>query len=304
MQKIVNIGSISIDYAYQVPHFVQPGETLATLGRKVSPGGKGLNQSVALALAGAPVYHAGRVGPDGGETLAVLEKAGASLHYMDRDGSATGNAIIQVDPSGQNCIFLFAGANHELTEGYIDGVLGDFSAGDILLLQNEMNLLGHCIQQATARGMLVALNPSPITPELKSLPLASLHWLILNEIEAAELSGEAQPAAALRALRQQCPGTAVVLTMGQNGVLYDDGKTTCSHGIYKANAVDTTAAGDTFTGYFLASILKGEAPEEALRLASLASAITVTRAGASAAIPALEEVLACPFPAQPAPALP
>ncbi len=303
MQKILNIGSISIDYAYQVPHFVKPGETLATLGRKVSPGGKGLHQTVALALAGAPVYHAGLVGPDGAETLATMEKAGANLQHMRRDGSATGNAIIQVDPSGQNCIFLFAGANHELTEAYIDTVLANFAAGDVLLLQNEMNLLGYCMQQAANRGLLVALNPSPITKELEQLPLGSLRWLILNEIEAAQLSGQAEPTAALRALRSAYPSTTVVLTMGHKGVLYDDGKTACSHGIYKADAVDTTAAGDTFTGYFLASLLKGNSPEEALRMASMASAITVTRAGASASIPTLQEVLACSFPAQPAPSL-
>ena len=291
MKKILNFGSISIDYAYEVPYFVRPGETLAAHGRKVSPGGKGLNQSVALAKAGAPVYHAGRVGPDGDEPLEVLAASGADISYTDRQGSATGNAFIQVDETGQNCIILFPGANHELDEAAIDAVLSHFSAGDILLLQNETSGVAHCMQQAARRGMLVAFNPSPITPGLEKLPLACLSWLILNEIEAA----------AMRALRAAYPKTAVVLTLGEKGVLYEDGETACSCGAYEAPAVDTTAAGDTFTGYFLAAILRGEAPEKALQNACLASALAVSRKGASVSIPGREELDGCGFPLRPRP---
>ena len=290
MTKILNIGSINIDHVYRVPHFVQPGETLHALSLTNFPGGKGLNQSVALALAGGTVAHAGKVGSDGGEMIAVLRRAGADVSLVDESGSATGHAVIQVSERGQNCILLHRGANYELDKAFVDRALAAYGEGDILVLQNEVAQLPYIMESAHQKGMRIAFNPSPIGPEIDACPLETVSWFLLNEIEGAALSGEKDHAMVLNAMAQKYPNAAIVLTVGKNGVLYKDKTQTLRHGIYKVPVVDTTAAGDTFTGFFIGLTAQGENPTEALRLASVASSIAVSRAGASVSIPTLAQV--------------
>ncbi len=290
MAKILNVGSINIDYVYQVPHFVRPGETLASTGMQPFPGGKGLNQSVALARAGAQVYHAGRTGADGLGMVKLLAEAGVNVQHIDTGAEATGHAIIQVDSAGQNCILLFAGANHQLERPFLSRVLAGFAPGDVLVLQNEVNDIGWLMEKAREGGLRVAFNPSPFTPEIPKLPLDAVNWFLLNEIEGAALTGESGHEAVLAAMRRRFPAAAVVLTLGKQGVLYQDAEARLAHGIYKVPVVDTTAAGDTFTGFFLACVIAGKDPKEALRLASVASSIAVGRRGAASSIPSLAEV--------------
>lgn len=289
MSKILNIGSINIDHVYRVPHFVRPGETLASQSLMHYPGGKGLNQSVALAKAGARVYHAGRVGPDGASMLTIMRDAGVNTDMIGIDGSSTGHTVIQVNEAGQNCIILHAGANHELEKSYIDRSIGSFQPGDILLLQNEVNDIDYCMEAAHQKGMLIAFNPSPIGPAIEKCPLSYVRWFILNEIEGAALTGKTLAEDILDAMASLYPGAAIVLTIGKEGVLYRDREQLLSHGTYDVPVVDTTAAGDTFTGYFLALTASGRSAKEALRLASIASSIAVSRTGASVSIPSLKE---------------
>ncbi len=290
--KILCFGSLNLDYVYHVDHFVRAGETLSADDRKEFCGGKGLNQSIALAKAGAQVFHAGKIGPEGGALKAQLEKSGVDTTYLMADDAApTGHAIIQVDPGGQNCILIFGGANQQITKEDIDRVLSGFARGDILLLQNEISNLGYLLEQAAARGLCVALNPSPITKALAAEPaLTAVQWFILNEIEGFALTQREQPEAIAAELRRRYPGCRVVLTLGKKGVLYQDDAQQARHGIYRVPVVDTTAAGDTFTGYFLAATAEGLAVPRALELASIASSIAVGRAGASDSIPARTEV--------------
>ena len=290
MSKILNIGSINIDHVYRVPHFVQPGETLSAVSLSDFPGGKGLNQSVALALAGGNVAHAGKIGPDGAAMVAVLRRAGVDVSLMDEGGSATGHAIIQVNETGQNCILLHKGANFELDEAFVRRALSAYGAGDILVLQNEVGLLPHIMEAAHQKGMRIAFNPSPIGPEIDACPLDYVDWFLLNEIEGAALSGEDDHAKVLDAMAAKYPNAAIVLTVGKNGVLYCDKTQRLRHGIYNVPVVDTTAAGDTFTGFFIGLTAQGYPAEEALRLASVASSIAVSRAGASVSVPTLQEV--------------
>ncbi len=133
--------------------------------------------------------------------------------------------------------------------------------------------------------------PRSITPELPGYPLHLVSWFLLNEIEGQSLSGETAPARILAKLRTMYPSAAIVLTMGEDGVVCHDGTNEYAQGIYKVSAVDTTAAGDTFTGFFLSSIVAGAPTAQALRLASMAAAIAVSRQGAAASIPAMAEVL-------------
>lgn len=289
MTKILNFGSLNIDNVYKVNHFVQPGETIAALSFDLLPGGKGLNQSVALAKAGANVYHAGKIGLDGKWLIDILDNAGVHTELIDQTGTTTGMAAIQVNRSGQNCIIINHGANAEITDDYIDYVLDHFQKGDILLLQNEINSISRIVDKAFDLGMKIALNPSPMDKSVLNCSLEKITYFILNEIEGGSLTGEKKPNQIASALLKSYPEAKIVLTLGKGGVLYQDKKISCVHGIYKVPVVDTTGAGDTFTGFFLACV--NQYPiEEALQIASIASSIEVSRKGASIAIPTLDEV--------------
>ena len=292
MTKILNIGSINIDHVYRVSHFLQPGETLHALSLSDFPGGKGLNQSVALALAGGRVAHAGKIGPDGVFMLEILRSAGVDVSRIDDSGSSTGHAIIQVNENGQNCILLHRGANFELDTAFVSRALSGYGEGDILVLQNETGLLPVIMESAHQKGMRIAFNPSPIGPEIEKCKLEYVNWFLLNEIEGAALTGEKDHTKILEVMAQKYPNAAIILTLGKRGVLYKDKTQTLRHGVYKAPVVDTTAAGDTFTGFFISLTARGESPDEALRLAGMASAIAISRAGAAVSIPTLAQVMA------------
>lgn len=290
MNKILNFGSLNIDYVYRVEHFVAAGETLSSESRTVNCGGKGLNQSIAAAKAGAEVYHAGKIGNDGQMLIAALNENGVNTEFLKGCSSPCGHAVIQVDYSGQNCILLFAGSNHLNTEEEIDCCLDNFGEGDYLLLQNEINLIPYIIEQAYKRKIKIVFNPSPITADIGNYPIEKTSLLVLNEIEGAALSGEEEPERILAGLNRLYGETAILLTLGEKGAVYYDGKIRVSHGIYKTEVVDTTAAGDTMTGFFVASLARGESVENALEIASRASSITVSRKGAAASIPLISEL--------------
>ena len=288
--KVLNFGSLNLDYVYSVDHMVQPGETLTSKERNVFCGGKGLNQSIALAKAGVSVCHAGQIGAEGSVLTDALIEQGVDTKLVQKVDVPTGHTVIQVDKSGQNCILLFGGANREMTKHYVDFVFEEFSDEDVLLLQNEINLLDYIIDKAYEKDMKIVLNPSPFDSNLDSCDLSKISMFLLNEIEGAQISGETEPGKILQVMREKYPGAKVVLTLGCDGSVYQDGETRIRQDIYAVEAVDTTAAGDTFTGYFMAAILSGSEPKEALDLASKASAIAVTRQGAAPSIPMREEI--------------
>lgn len=291
MNRVLNIGSINIDYVYNVPHFVQAGETLSSLSLASFPGGKGLNQSIALSRAGCRVYHAGKCAEDGKAIVQTMADAGVDTSFVDFTGTASGHAIIQVDETGQNCILLHKGANHEMDRAQIESILNGFEAGDVLVIQNEINELPFIMRAAHARGLKIAFNPSPFTRDIFDYPLACVTWFFINEVEGRELMGKKNHSEMLGRMLELYPDSTVILTVGKNGVLYRRGNLSLSHGIYDVPVVDTTAAGDTFCGFFIGRTLAGDAPEEALRIASVASSIAVSRKGAGSSIPKLDEVL-------------
>ena len=293
--RVLSFGSLNIDYVYEVPRFVGGGETLSALSLRQFSGGKGLNQSVALARAGLEVRHAGAVGRDGLFLLEELRAAGADTRYVEvLEDVSTGHAVIQRTPAGENCILLYGGANRRITREHIDRVLSDFGPGDALVLQNEISELPYLAEQAKKRDMIVALNPSPMEEGLLSL-LPSAGYLILNEIEASQLLrglGKPVPEAG-EALAEALPSSAtIVLTLGPQGSLCAAGGRLIRQAAVPVRPVDTTAAGDAYTGFFLAGALSGRGVEWAMEYASAAAAIAVTRPGAAPSIPSREEVLA------------
>lgn len=238
--SILNFGSLNLDYTYRVPHIAAPGETLTSRSQEVRPGGKGLNQSVALARAGAVVCHAGLIGEDGRILEEICRESGVDTQFIGVSDVRTGNAIIQVDDSGQNCIIL---------------------------------------------------NPSPMDERLKECDLEKVWLFILNEVEGAQLTGMKDPEGILQEMRRRYPGVRIVLTLGADGSMYSGEGKVLRQEIFPTETVDTTGAGDTFSGYFITEYLASGDAASALRRASMASAIAVSRRGAAEAVPEMEEVI-------------
>ena len=292
--KVLNFGSLNLDYVYRVDHFVRAGETLSALEQTVKAGGKGLNQSIALARAGATVYHAGCEGRGGEGLRALLRDNGVGDQYLRRVEALQGNAMIQVNPAGENCILLFGGSNQCITEAQIRETFADFGAGDWLVLQNEVNGIGRMVETAHAKGMRIALNASPCNGKLAEVDFGKLSWLLVNEIEAEQLSGCREPEKAWEWIHERYAQLSVLITLGSAGsrawrVLDGRVEKACQKA-YAVQAVDTTGAGDTYTGYFICGMMENRPLQECMDRAARAAAIAVTRPGAAESIPAGELV--------------
>ncbi len=290
--KLLVYGSLNIDTVLQVPHFVRAGETLHAAEVKTFPGGKGLNQAIAAARAGAAVSMAGQVGRDGGFLLDLLRQDGIDSRFVHQTDGLTGSAYIQVEPNGQNCIIIAGNANAAQTSEAIAETLTAFAPGDILLLQNEISRLDEIIHQATGRGMRIFLNPSPFTSDLLRCDLGQMAGFILNETEGMQMTGETVPERILDAMQRLFPKAETILTLGSAGSSYRSGSLNLRQPIFAVHPVDTTGAGDTFTGYYLAGLCRGDSPRVSLREAALAAALAVGRPGAASSIPQRQEVLA------------
>lgn len=289
--RVLNIGSLNLDYVYNVDHIILPGETEATGGLNLYLGGKGINQSMALAKAGVEVYHGGMIGEDGQPFLDACHQYGVQDRYIRKIDEKTGHTIIQIDKHAQNSILLYGGANQCLTKEYVDEVLADFDAEDILLLQNEVNLLPYIVDQAYAKGMTIALNPSPYNEKLDAVDMTKISIFLVNEVEGGQITGATDPQEILKIMLEKFPHARIVLTLGKDGAVYADANETYFQPIFPVQAVDTTAAGDTFTGYFLAGISEGMSIPDTLRMSAKASSIAVTRPGAVPSIPLRQEVM-------------
>lgn len=290
--KILVFGSLNIDRTYRVTHLVTAGETLSAKQMDLYCGGKGFNQAIALSRAENQVYFAGAVGEDGQMLLDALVANGIDCRHVLRLSCSTGHAVIQVEDSGQNSIIILAGANGMISESDIDKTLADFSAGDLIVLQNEISHMPELLEKAHQKGMIVAFNPSPISTTIASCRLETVDYLLLNETEGAALTGCNNPADMLGFFHTHYPQTHIVLTLGKDGSLFQDtdGNITQA-GILHVRAVDTTAAGDTFTGYFLSEIVRGSTAQAALHTAAVAAGLSVTRQGAEPSIPYRKDVL-------------
>lgn len=290
--KILNYGSLNIDYTYTVEHFVRGGETMSSEDMSVFSGGKGLNQSIALSKSGADVWHAGAIGTGDGDFLVEqLNEAGVNTELISVLKGKTGHAIIQKAKDGGNCILLYGGANQQITREMADQVLAHFDAGDYLVLQNEVSEIGYIMEKAHETRMKIVLNPSPMDEKIGSYPLEYVDYFLLNEIEAMDICKEqGEGESLLHKLASKFPNSKIVLTLGGDGSLYWDGKHMYSQGIYKVNVSDTTAAGDTFTGFFIGGLVQGMDAKKALDWAAKAAAIAVSRPGAAPSIPSREEV--------------
>ncbi|MBR2044312.1 MAG: helix-turn-helix domain-containing protein [Clostridia bacterium] len=288
--KILNFGSCNIDYVYSLDHIVVPGETLSSNSLELFPGGKGLNQSIAAARAGASVFHAGCIGADGEMLRTVLNDSGVDTSFLYSIDCKNGHAIIQVSTRGENSIFLYPGSNALISREIIDKVFESFCSEDIVLLQNETSNVPYIIDKAYEKGMKIAFNPAPFSEALKSIDFNKLTYLILNETEAMGFTGCVEVEESIAYINSRYKNLTVILTLGKDGCVYIKNSLVKRQPAYNVKVKDTTAAGDAFIGYFLAGVCKNQKCEKILKTASAASAITVSKMGAAPSIPCIEEV--------------
>lgn len=288
--KLLVFGSLNIDHTYHLPHLVKEGETLSSTAYAKNEGGKGFNQAVALAKAGLDIFFAGAIGKDGLFLQDYLQSIGIDTAHIQVLDVPTGHAIIQVDAEGRNSIFLYGGANQAITEVHINQVLSHFQAGDYILLQNEISLGESILRKAHEKGMHIILNPSPISSKLLAWPLELVDWFILNEVEGRDLTGCTAPDAILDGLLARFHNAHIVLTLGEKGAIYADAACRIRQDAIPAHVVDTTAAGDTFTGYFFAAMMSNKSPADALRIAAAAASLAIAKPGAAKSIPWAKEV--------------
>ncbi len=287
--KILNYGSMNVDHVYEVRHIVQPGETVNALGLHLYPGGKGLNQSIAVAKAGGNIFHIGVLGTDGDILERSLNENKIHTEYIKHVSGSSAHTVIQVDRAGQNSILVFADDSITFTDAEMDAILSHFEVGDAVIFQNELDRSPVFMQKAAQRGLTIIFNPSPMEESVFSYPLDKVHWFVVNEIEGGVLTGESAAEKILDVFRQKYPGAGVVLTLGSEGAWAMRGEERVFQPAFPVKAVDTTAAGDTFMGYFVTGMLRGEPLETILKRAAKASSIAVSRPGAAVSIPSAEE---------------
>lgn len=281
---IWNLGSINIDNFYEVPHLPGPGETLAARSFGFGLGGKGANMSVAAARGAARVSHIGAVGAEGRWTRERLMEYGVDIRHIAEVQTPTGHANIVVDDQGENNIVLFQGANVELTEAIIGQALTEASPGDYLLMQNETNGQEYAAATAQSLGLRVVYAAAPFEADKIARLLGRIDLLVLNEVEATQLelaTGKTPQALGVR---------DVVITLGDKGCRWVSNTGNLQYDAYAAEAVDTTGAGDTFTGYLVAGLDRGLTMEGAIDLALKAGTLMVMRRGTADVIPDLKEI--------------
>ncbi len=288
--KVFNFGSINIDKVYRVPHLVQPGETLSSRTLETVLGGKGANQSVALARAEIDVRHIGRIGEADQWAAEQMQAAGVDMQGVEQVEGPSGHAIIQVDDEGENSIILHGGANQSFDRQVLEQQLSEARPGDWVLMQNECNGIAEVFDIARQRQLSIAFNPAPMTDAVRQLPLAHCDVLIVNETEASALAQSGDADAALAILAERYPDTRLVLTLGARGAMLQYAGEQLREAAVAVDVVDTTGAGDTFVGYFLAGLLQGLTDRDALQRACRAAALSVTVAGATPSIPTLADV--------------
>ncbi|MFT4014277.1 MAG: ribokinase [Paracoccus sp. (in: a-proteobacteria)] len=283
---IFNLGSINIDHIYRLAALPQAGETISSLGYSLGLGGKGANQSVAAARAGAKVVHLGAMGTGDGWVTQRLASAGVTTGHIARlPDQATGHAIILVDASAENSIVLHGGANQALPRSILADDLAGIGPGDILLMQNETNLQPETAQVARAGGATVIYSAAPFEIEALRAVLPHVSILAVNEGEARQT---------FAAFGEDLPVQGILITKGGEGAEYRDlaGGRTFAQPAFQVQPVDTTGAGDCFAGWFAAGLSRGEDVPTALRHAAAAAAVQVTRRGAGDAMPDRDEVIA------------
>ena len=283
--KILNFGSINKDLVYNVEDFVKPGETISSRDYGLYLGGKGLNQSVAISKSGSEVYHAGCINKSDHSIISNLKKWGVNTDYINKIDEATGHAIIQINQDGENSIIIHGGANNCVEKDQIDMVLSNFNEGDYILLQNEINSVNEIIEKAHKKGLRIFFNPAPYSSAVNNYSIEKVNTLIYNETEGQRLSGKKDYNQIIKTLSNKYPNTRQILTLGERGSIYSFDKNTIKVKAESVKTIDSTAAGDTYIGYYISSLSKKISVKQSMKIASQAASIATTIVGGANSIP-------------------
>lgn len=278
------VGSINIDHVYRVSRLPEAGETLQALDYAASLGGKGANQAIAAARAGARVHMIGAVAADGNWARRRLAAEGISVDGVSVLEGSTGHARIEVDARGENRIVLYAGVNRQLHMADVRTALTGAQPGDWLLLQNETSLVVETARLGRAMGLKVAYSAAPFDPVAVFEVLEHVDLLAMNEVEADQLAGHPGRELETRAVPMQ------LVTAGARGASLHGEGMALEAPVWPVTAIDTTGAGDVFLGYLVSAFARGADAADALREAAAAAALQVTRPGTADAIPTRAEV--------------
>ena len=285
--KILNFGSINKDFFYSVNDFVRPGETISSNRYDIKIGGKGLNQSVGISKAGAKVYHAGIINKEDTFIIDKLKSWKINCDNILLSDNPTGHAIIQVNKKGENSIIIHGGANHDFNLKSIKSILSKFETGDVLLLQNEINNIDEIIDRAHYKKMKIIFNPAPFNNDILKYDLNKINTLILNQSEGEGLSNEKIPDKILKVLNNNFKNTEIILTLGEKGSLYSYKDELIKIRANDVKTVDTTGAGDTYIGYYVAGFASKMNKKDNLNRASEAAALTTIKLGGAESIPSI-----------------
>ena len=281
---IYNVGSINIDHLYRVEKFPEPGETLLAKDSMTNMGGKGLNISVALSRSGADVRHVGLIGAEDADTRAMIRELGLKDDLIFGSNARTGHAIIYLDNRSENCIVILGGANQSFSDGVIGDALHGAREGDWLVLQNETNANHMAIKAARDKKLKIALVAAPYDAQTMPEQISRVDLVSMNETETERF--EADIGKSIRELE----GPEFLITYGKNGAMFHSNSEQYFVDAYEVDALDTTGAGDTFFGVFLAHYANGVSADKALNYASSAAALMVQRKGAATVIPSASEI--------------
>ncbi len=283
---IWNLGSINADFVYSVPHIPAPGETLSSTNREMFLGGKGTNMSVAASRGAARVHHIGAVGEDGRWAIQRLMEYGVDTRNIAVLDTETAQAMIMVDPQGENAIVLYPGANAVIPQVTLQAAIAEAETGDWLIIQNETNLQRTAAEMGKKLGLKVAYAAAPFDADRVQAVLPYLDFLILNEVEAKQLEQATGQTPNDLSVRD------IIVTRGADGADWYGPSEMQHFPAIAVDPVDTTGAGDTFTGYVLAGLDRGMPMGQAIGQATKAAALMVTRHGTADVIPDLSEVQA------------
>lgn len=290
--KVINFGSMNLDYVYPVEHIVKPEETLRSNRAMFYAGGKGLNQSIAISRAGGTVMHCGNVGmTEGSYLINILDKNGVNTSLIRKKETNTGTAFIQVTGDGTRSIIECGGANYTFTEDHIEYAMAQVKKGDIILVQNETNMVREIVEKGLEAGARIALNCSPFSDDLKDLPLDRLSFIFLNRIEASKFTGmnPNDMESLIPSLRGMFRDAEIVITMGTKGSMAMTQTDEIFQGVYETTVRDKTAVSDAFVGFYIGTRMSGASMRDSLMMAAKAAAICVSRNGAASSIPMIEE---------------
>lgn len=289
--KVLNFGSMHLDHVYRISKLLKSGDSAFTKSLETLPGGKGVNQSIAIKRAGVDVIHAGNIGNDGELIYYTLLKEGINVDYVKRSNEVCGHAIIHRSDEKEHTIVVHSGASKMITMDYIDEVFRDFEKEDILLVQGELNHTDYIIKSAVEKGMKCFFYPAPFLEEFKAYDLSEIETLIIHENDICTLTGIEEEEKAVAYYLKKNNSNLLVISMNKGLLYYDKKRKETKHTNITMDSHCRTYASDVLIGYFIAGIVQNLPIKEILEKAASAKKIAMKDKNILFTIPYIHDVI-------------